>query len=136
MARVGIAFGAVGVLVAAIDLAHKAGSEAAYIHPRSSAYALVVAGLVAAWSGAILLARSLSIAISAGVVAGGAVGNLASLAVWPGVPNPIVVDDLAFNLADTFVLAGFVLTVCAALAFAGRNRDRLRQPLSVSATEF
>jgi len=130
MARAGIAFGAVGALVAAMDLGHKAASDAAYLHARSLAYVVVVIGLLAIWSGAVVLTRSLPLAVSGGVVAGGAVGNLVSLALWPGVPNPIVVDDLAFNLADASVFVGFLLTAGAALAFAAENRDRLRQPVN------
>jgi lipoprotein signal peptidase len=63
------------------------------------------------------------------VLAGGALGNLASLAFWPGVPNPIELDPIAFNLADVFVLSGFLLTTAATLVFAVRNRERLGEPV-------
>jgi hypothetical protein len=61
--------------------------------------------------------------------ASSALGNLTSLAFWPGVPNPIELDSIAFNLADAFVLLGFATTAAATLTFAVRNRERLREPL-------
>jgi lipoprotein signal peptidase len=67
--------------------------------------------------------------IAGGVVTGGGLGNLVSLAFWPGVPDPIQVEAIAFNLADVFVLVGFVLTGLAALALALRRPERLREPV-------
>jgi lipoprotein signal peptidase len=119
------------MLLAAVDLAHKAAAGAEDLHARSAGYAVVVMVLATAWVVAILAAPSLSLALAGGVVAGGALGNLASTALWPGVPNPIVVEPIAFNLADVFVLAGFVLVACAALGFALTNRERLREPVRV-----
>ena len=120
------------IALCALDLAHKAGGEAAYVHPRSGGYVAFVLVFASAWVAAILATGSLSIAVAGGVLAGGAAGNLVSLALWPGVPNPIVLDAVAFNLADLFVLAGFVLTATAALVFAVRNRDRLGAPALAS----
>jgi lipoprotein signal peptidase len=129
MARMGLALGGVATPVAALDLAHKAGTGAEYFHARSSAYVVVVLGLAAIWAWAILATGSLSMALGGGVLAGGALGNLASLALWPGVPNPIELNRIAFNLADVFVLAGFLLTAVATLVFALRNRERLGEPV-------
>lgn len=129
MARLGFALVGVATPVAALDLAHKAGADAEYFHSRSLAYVVLVLGLAAVWGGAILATRSLSMALGGGVLAGGALGNLASLALWPGVPNPITVDRIAFNLADVFVLAGFVFTAGATLVFALRNSERLGEPV-------
>jgi lipoprotein signal peptidase len=130
MARAALALLSVGAAVAAVDLAHKSWSEATFLHARSPGYVLVVLVLVALWTAAILATRSVSIALAAGVLTGGAVGNLASLALWPGVPNPIVVEPIAFNLADVFVVSGFALTAVATVALALRNRERLQEPLS------
>jgi len=116
-------------LLATVDLLHKASSEVEDVHHRSSAYVAVVLGLAAVWVGAIVTSRSLSMALGGGVLAGGASGNLVSLALWPGVPDPIVVEPVAFNLADVFVVSGFVLTACATLLFALRNRERLGAPV-------
>jgi len=124
-----LAFAGTALALAAFDLAHKATSEATYFHARSPAYVVVVLVLAAVWIGAILATRSLSLAVAGGVLAGGALGNLASLAVWPGVPNPIELEPIAFNLADVFVLAGFALTAATTLVFAARNRERLREPV-------
>jgi lipoprotein signal peptidase len=114
---------------ACLDLAHKASAEATPAHPRSAAYVVVVLGLALMWSAAILATGSALLALAGGVVLGGALGNLASLALWPGVPNPIELDSIAFNLADAFVLGGFAMTAAATLTFALRNPERLREPL-------
>jgi lipoprotein signal peptidase len=122
-------FAATSVAFAGLDLAHKATVDATYLHPRSAAYGGVVLGLAALWSAAILATCSALIALAGGVVLGGAIGNLASLALWPGVPNPIELDPVVFNLADAFVLLGFAATAAATLVFALRNRERLREPV-------
>ena len=114
---------------ACLDLAHKASTGATYVHPRSAAYVVVVLGLALLWSAAILATRSALLALAGGVVLGGALGNVVSLALWPGVPNPIELDSIAFNLADAFVLVGFATTAAATLTFAARNRERLCESL-------
>jgi lipoprotein signal peptidase len=129
MLRASLALAGTMAVVAAIDLVHKAGTQADYFHARSAVYVVVVLGLAAVWAGAILATGSLSIALGGGVLAGGALGNLLSLALWPGVPNPIELEPIAFNLADVFVLSGFLFTVAAALVFALRNRERLGEPV-------
>ena len=124
-----LALGCTALAFAVVDLAHKAAAEPVYFHKRSAAYPAYVGVVLAAWVAAILATRSVSIAVGGGVLAGGAAGNVVSLAVWPGVPNPILVDTVAFNLADVFVVAGFALTAAAILVFALRNRERLRRPV-------
>ncbi len=124
-----MAFAATATAFAALDLVHKATVETTYAHTRSAAYVAVVLGLVAVWSAAILATRSPLIALAGGVVAGGALGNLASLALWTGIPNPIQFEPVAFNLADAFVLLGFATTAAATLVFAVRNRQRLQERL-------
>jgi lipoprotein signal peptidase len=114
---------------ACLDLTHKATAEATYVHPRSAAYVVVVLGLALLWSAAVLATRSPLLALAGGVVLGGALGNVVSLALWPGVPDPIELDSIAFNLADAFVLLGFATTAAATLTFAVRNRERLREPI-------
>lgn len=122
-------FAATSVAFAGLDLSHKATVDATYLHPRSAAYVGVVLGLAALWSAAILATCSALIALAGGVVLGGALGNLVSLALWRGVPNPIELDQVAFNLADVFVVLGFATTAAATVTFAGRNRHRLREPI-------
>lgn len=123
--------------VAGLDLAQKAFSiserdGAVLVHARPTFYVagLAVAALV--WAGAIVRTRSASIAIAGGVVLGGALGNLASIALWPsiaGVPDPIVAGGVAFNLADVAVAAGFVLLLPATALFGLKNRERLFEPV-------
>jgi lipoprotein signal peptidase len=124
-------------LVATLDLTHKAlavseRGGAVLAHDRSATYVAGLAALSLAWAGAIALVRSASIALSGGIVLGGAIGNLASFALWPslqGVPDPLVTGGIAFNLADVSALVGLVLLVPAIVVFAARNRERLFEPL-------
>lgn len=127
-----LVFTATAILGAAVDLAHKASVDTDELHARSTIYVVVVLGLAAAWTVAILATRSPSLALGGGVLAGGALANLASLVLWAGVPNPIELDWVAFNLADLFVLCGFLLTSSGALVFAARNRERLYEPVLLS----
>jgi lipoprotein signal peptidase len=115
--------------VAALDLGHKASAGAVFLHERSSLYAASIALVCGAWAVAVLYLRSPSIALAAGLLIGGAAGNAVSILIWTGVPNPIVVDGLAFNLADASVGVGVALLVPAVLVFAARNRDRLFSPV-------
>src|SRR5919205_2703319 len=93
--------------VAAVDLLHKAvalDSPAEVVgHERSLGYVAAGAAATAVWGSAIVLVGSLPIAFAGGIAVGGAIGNLTSLLLWPsfrGVPDPIVVGRLAFNLGD------------------------------------
>jgi len=115
--------------VAAIDLAHKAWAGPVFIHERSALYGVGIGLVCLAWAAAIVLLRSPSIAIAAAPLVGGAAGNGLSLMLWPGVPNPIVVDGLAFNLADVSVALGLVLLIPVIIVFAVRNRERLLEPV-------
>jgi lipoprotein signal peptidase len=122
--------------VAGLDLAQKAFSISergvVLVHARPTFYVagLAVAALV--WAGAIVRARSASIAVAGGVVLGGAIGNLASIALWPslaGVPDPLVAGGVAFNVADVAVAVGFVLLLPATALFALKHHERLFDPV-------
>ncbi len=64
------------------------------------------------------------VAGSAGVVAGGVLGNLVSAHQHGGrVPNPIVVGSFALNVADVFVLAGVPVMVFALARVSIRHRE-------------
>jgi lipoprotein signal peptidase len=129
MFRCALALGGTTPAFAAADLTHKAAGGAENVHPRSAAYVAVVLGLSLVWAGAIVMTRSVAMAVGGGVLAGGAFGNLVSLGLWPGVPNPIATASFAFNLADVFVFVGFVAVSVVALRLARIERDRLNQPL-------
>jgi hypothetical protein len=135
MVRPGLALAGTAALLAALDLAHKADARVDYFHARSASYVLVVVGLSVAWTAAILATRSVAMAVGGGAVLAGASSNLLSLAFWPGVPNPIEVGAIAFNLADVFVLAGFFAVVLATVALLCGDRERLSRPIRCSAPE-
>jgi hypothetical protein len=123
-------------LVAAADLAHKAlamrDPAAIPLHDRSAAYALVL-GATLAWAAVLVGVRSPILALAGGAVAGGAAGNVLSLAFWPGVPDPLTSDalGLAFNVADVAALAGgLVLVPAAVLVLLARGGD-LRRPVTL-----
>jgi len=128
---------AVAALVSGGDLLHKAvalhGPDAVPLHERSAGYALVLAAAVV-WAAALLAARSPVLAAAGGVVAGGALANATSLALWAGVPDPLFSNGLgvAFNLADVAALAGgLVLVPLAVLALAVRRGHDLRRPVTL-----
>ena len=80
---------------------------------------------------AIAALSSRLVAVIAAVAAGGALGNLISLARYGGVPNPLLIGEsngIAFNLADVFVLCGLVLLVVAMMSASVRHRHRLLPP--------
>jgi lipoprotein signal peptidase len=111
------------------DLAQKALSPV-YGHPRSTAYALLAAALLALVVALVPRVPSRAVAVAGGVAAAGAAGNLVSSLAWRGgVPNPIVAGDVAFNLADVYALVGAAALVTGAAAFALRHPERLREPI-------
>ena len=111
------------------DLVQKATAGPSLQHDRS-ALALALMALVAL--GLLVLVPRIPwapVAVGAGVAAGGTIGNLVSLLIWSGgVPDPLVAPvasgDIAFNLADVFVLGGDALLLCAAAVYALRHPDR------------
>ena len=120
---------AFAVLVA--TLVHDATAPSAIKHPRPS-FVLVLAGVIAA----ALLAlapriRSGVVALGAGLAAGGALATLLSGLAWAGgVPDPLLADGIAFNLADLAIAAGDASLVIGVCAHAWMNRADLTRPVS------
>ena len=119
--------------LAALDLVHKATVPTldwAY-HVRSSWWIVLALALVAT---CFALARvpSAAVALAAGVLAGGAAGNLLSaLTSERGIPNPLLVGQetiIAFNLADVATLLGIALLMGTLVATTVRNRAQLLPP--------
>ena len=124
-------------VVATVDLAYKAVSISerggtVLAHDRPTIHVVGIAAASLFWASAIVRVRSSSIAVAAGIVVGGAVGNIASFALWPslpGIPDPIVAWGIAFNLADVSAVFGLALLLPAILVFAARNRTQLFEPV-------
>ena len=101
-------------------------------HHRSPGWVVLSMALLI---GAVLLTLvpSRLVAVAAGVMSGGALGNLVS-ARWDGrwVPNPLVIGNVkhgfAFNLADVFLILGNLLLMSALIVFTLHHRERLAQP--------
>ena len=94
--------------LAGIDLAVKAmvATREWDFHQRSHAWSLIAVSMLVAVLLLALLPSRL-VAISAGIVAGGVLGNVVSASLHGGrVPNPLVVGTYALNLADVCILAG------------------------------
>ena len=123
--------------VAGLDLAQKAlavseRSGAVFVHNRSGFYVAAAAAASLAWAAVVTRVGSMSITIAGGVVLGGALGNLASIALWPslsGVPDTLVAGGIAFSAADVAVAIGFVMLIPATVVFGLQNRERLFEPV-------
>ena len=121
-------------MLAAIDLSVKATTSIPpwYVHQRTNAWVLLSIVLLI---GVLQLARvpSRTVALAAGVMSGGVIGNLVS-ARWNDnrVPNPLLFGDgttvIAFNLADVCFLVGNLMLMASLMAVTIRNRDRLIPP--------
>ena len=101
-------------------------------HQRSHGWiALSIAVLVGAFL--LTLVPSRAVAVAAGVMSAGVIGNLLS-ARWDEnwVPNPLVIGDyqrgIAFNLADVFFLVGNLLLMSALIVMLVRRREQLAPP--------
>jgi lipoprotein signal peptidase len=117
-------------VLAAVDLIVKARVPTAWwaFHHRSGGWvALSVALLIGV--PALALVPSRFVAVAAGVMSAGVIGNLVSARAdgnW--VPNPLVIGVyrfvIAFNLADVFFLFGNMLLMSALIVVALRHRER------------
>ena len=117
-----------GVLTVA-DLAQKA-SAPVYGHPRSTGFVALAAALTVAVVWLVPRVPSRPLAVVGGIAVAGAFGNLVSALTWRGgVPNPIMLGDIAFNIADVCAVTGAVALVVGAALFALRNPALLRQPI-------
>ncbi len=124
------------VVCMTIDLVHKTAVPAELYHARSPFIALLLGALVAALIVVVPRLPSNAAAVGAGIVCGGALGNLVSIFAWAqGVPDPLLIVGethvLAFNLADVFAVVGDVLLLSAAIIHGLRQRARLRQPVEL-----
>ena len=127
-------FVAPAVALVAVDQIVKATVSTPFwaFHHRSYGWvALSIAVLVGAFF--LTLVPSRAVAVAAGVMSAGAIGNLISARLDGNrVPNPLVIGDyqrgIAFNLADVFFLVGNMLLMTALIVMLVRRRDRLAPP--------
>ena len=111
-------------VLASVDLvvkAHGADGVVGLPPPLAGWVVLSIAVLFGAFS--LTLVRSRVVAVAAGVMCGGVIGNLVSARSdenW--VPNPLVIGDyergIAFNLADVFFLVGNLLLMSALIVMS------------------
>jgi len=121
---------ATALAFATFDLVQKATAGASLQHARSASTLVLMGVVLLVLVVLVPRIRWTPVAVGAGIAAGGTLGNLVSLLVWSGgVPDPLVVRDVAFNLADVFVFCGDALLLSAAVVYALRNRDRLHLPV-------
>jgi len=119
----------VALALTAVDLAQKA-HEPVYGHPRSPLYAVLAAVLAALVIAFVPRVPSLALSLAGGVAVAGALGNLVASLVWRGgIPNPIVVGDIAFNLADVWAVTGACALVLGSALFALTHPALLREPV-------
>jgi lipoprotein signal peptidase len=117
--------------LASVDLIVKANvpTTSWAFHHRSNVWvALSVALLIGALM--LTLVPSSTVALAAGVMSGGVIGNLVSARSdgnW--VPNPLAISGygygVAFNLADVFFLLGNLLLMATLIAATRRHQERL-----------
>ncbi|HEY3184944.1 MAG TPA: hypothetical protein VGJ77_19035 [Gaiellaceae bacterium] len=120
---------AVAAALVVPDLAQKA-SAPVYGHPRSAVYVGLAAGMLALLVALVPRVPSRPLAVAAGVACAGVTGNLVGAVAWrDGIPNPIVVGDVAFNLADVYAVLGAGALVFTAALFALTHRELLHQRL-------
>jgi lipoprotein signal peptidase len=120
---------AVAGVLTATDLA-QAASEPVYGHPRSVAYVVLAAVLVAALVALVPRVPSTWFAAVGGVATAGALGNGVAAVAWRGgVPNPIVAGGIAFNIADVCTATGAIALVTGAAVLALTRRDELARPV-------
>ena len=127
-------FVAPAVVLVAVDQVVKATVSTplwAFHHRSHGWVALSIAVLVGAFF--LTLVPSRAVAVAAGVMSAGAIGNLISARLDGNrVPNPLVIGDyqrgIAFNLADVFFLIGNMLLMTALIVMLVRRRDRLAPP--------
>ncbi len=127
-------FAASAVVLASADQVVKATVSTPLwaFHHRSYGW---VALSVAVLAGALFLTLvpSRAVAVAAGVMSAGAVGNLVSAQLDGNrVPNPLVIGNyergFAFNLADVCFLVGNLLLMASLIVMIVRRRDRLAPP--------
>lgn len=119
----------VALLLTAVDLAQKA-SAPVYGHPRGVVYMLVGAALTGFLVVFVPRVPSRALAVAGGVAAAGAFGNLVSALAWRGgIPNPIVVGEVAFNVADLCAVGGAIALVVGSVLFALRHPALLHEPI-------
>ena len=124
--RLGIALG-LSAALAAVDLVVQAAvaSDPGVAHHRTVTWLVLSFGILAVVLGSAVLPSRL-LALAAGILGGGLAGNLGSAVLHRRtIPNPFVVGNIAFNLADAFVVAGLVLGGIAVMRLAERYRHLL-----------
>jgi hypothetical protein len=120
--------------VVAVDLVDKAVSTTlpGSYHARGAGAAAGMAAMVVIGAWMFPRVGSPLIAVAGGLMVGGGLSNVLSLALWGrGVPNPLLSDRLhiAFNLADVAIGLGLLSMLAGILLFAVQHRAALHAQL-------
>jgi lipoprotein signal peptidase len=124
--RLGIALG-LSAALAGVDLVVQASvaADPGLAHHRTVTWLVLSFGILAVVLGSAVLPSRL-LAVAAGVLGGGLAGNVGSAVLHARtIPNPFVAGNVAFNLADAFVVAGLILGGIAVMRLAERYRHLL-----------
>jgi lipoprotein signal peptidase len=118
--------GALAAAVVAATLVDDLVAPSRLSHPRPWAVLAGALVLAAALLALAPRAGSFAVTVGAGIAAGGALATLLGGIAWrDGVPNPLVANGVAFNLADVAIAVGDALLIGGAVVHAFRHRDRL-----------
>jgi lipoprotein signal peptidase len=71
------------------------------------------------------------VSLGSGLAAGGALATVVCGLAWRGgVPNPLVLGDIAFNLADAAIGVGVALLIGGSVYHGWTHRDRLGETVA------
>lgn len=121
------------VLVAADQVVKATVSTPVWAYHQRSYGWVVLSVAVLAGAFFLTLVPSRAVALAAGIMSAGAIGNLVSARLDGNrVPNPLVIGNyergFAFNLADVCFLVGNLLLMATLIVMLVRRRDRLAPP--------
>ncbi len=120
---------AAALVVLGVTLTHELLTPTPFHHARSTGVFVLAAVIAVALLALAPRVPSAGVALGAGIAAGGALGTLVSGIAWNGVPDPLVLGGIAFNVSDLAIGLGDAILVAAALLHGWVHRADLRRPV-------